>query len=85
MLTLQEESKTHRFNLLIGESLEKKLTTASQQRGITKAAYVRLALESALEREEELELERAVRELAPLYETDQDLTALTALDGEDFS
>ena len=84
-MTFQEESKTHRFNLLIGESLEKKLTTASQQRGITKAAYVRLALESALEREEELELERAVRELAPLYETDQDLTALTALDGEDFS
>ena len=84
-MDLHEEIKTHRFNLLMSESLDKKLTAVSQQRGITKAAYVRLALENALEREEAMELERAVRELAPLYETDRDLTAFTTLDGEDFS
>jgi len=69
----------------MSESLDKKLTAVSQLKGITKAAYVRLALEKALEREKELELERVVRELAPLYETDLDLTEYTALDGEDFA
>lgn len=78
--------KTQRLNILISETLEKRLTSAAKKkRGISKSAFVRLAGEREFDREQELELERAVRELAPLYETDQELTAFTDLDGEDFS
>lgn len=77
--------KTQRLNILISETLEKRLTSAAKKRGISKSAFVRLAVEREFDREQELELERAVRELAPLYETDQELTAFTDLDGEDFS
>ncbi len=76
--------KTQRLNILISETLEKRLTSAAKKRGISKSAFVRLAGEREFDREQELELERAVRELAPLYETDQELTAFTDLDGEDF-
>lgn len=77
--------KTQRLNILISETLEKRLTSAAKKRGISKLAFVRLAGEREFDREQELELERAVRELAPLYETDQELTAFTDLDGKDFS
>lgn len=77
--------KTQRLNILISETLEKRLTSAAKKRGISKSAFVRLAVEREFDREQELELERAVRELAPLYETDQELTAFTDLDGKDFS
>lgn len=77
--------KTQRLNILISETLEKRLTSAAKKRGISKSAFVRLAVEREFDREQELELERAVRELASLYETDQELTAFTDLDGEDFS
>lgn len=77
--------KTQRLNILISETLEKRLTSAAKKRGISKSAFVRLAVEREFDREQELKLERAVRELASLYETDQELTAFTDLDGEDFS
>ena len=56
--------KTQRLNILISETLEKRLTSAAKKRGISKSAYVRLAVEREFDREQELELERAVRELA---------------------
>lgn len=77
--------KTQRLNILISKSLEKRLTSAAIKRGISKSAYVRLAVERQFDWEQEVKLERAVRELAPLYETDKELTAFTDLDGEDFS
>ncbi len=77
--------KTQRLNILISKSLEKRLTSAAIKRGISKSAYVRLALELEFDREQEVKLQRAVRELAPLYEADKELTAFTDLDGEDFS
>ncbi len=77
--------KTQRINILISKSLEKRLTSAAIKRGISKSAYVRHAIEREFDREQEVKLERAVRELAPLYETDKELTAFTDLDGEDLS
>ena len=78
------DEKTQRLNILISETLEKRLTSAAKKRGISKSAYVRLAVEQEFDREQEIKLERVVRELAPLYETDKELTAFTDLDGEDF-
>lgn len=84
-MALQREKYSIRFNFLLSESQEKRLTAAAQAKGISRSAFIRLALEQALADEKETALEKAVRELAPLYETDQDLTDFTSLDGEDFS
>lgn len=84
-MALQREKYSIRFNFLLSESQEKRLTAAAQAKGISRSAFIRLALEQALADEKETALEKAVRELTPLYETDQDLTDFTSLDGEDFS
>ena len=75
----------NQVQFFLSESLEKRLTAAAQVKGISRSAFIRLALEQALADEKETALEKAVRELTPLYETDQDLTDFTSLDGEDFS
>jgi Arc/MetJ-type ribon-helix-helix transcriptional regulator len=85
VMALQREKYSIRFNFLLSESQEKRLTAAAQAKGISRSAFIRLALEQALADEKETALEKAVRELTPLYETDQDLTDFTSLDGEDFS
>jgi predicted DNA-binding protein len=77
--------KSVRINILLTEALEEKLTRAAINLGISKAAYVRYALEKAFSLEEQHSLQKAVRELAHLYETDQELIAFTDLDSEDFS
>ncbi len=77
--------KSVRINILLTKALEEKLTKAAINLGISKAAYVRYALEKTFRLEEKHSLQKAVRELAHLYETDQDLTAFTDLDSEDFS
>ena len=77
--------KSVRINILLTEALEKKLTRAATNLGISKAAYVRYALEKAFSLEEQQSLQKAVRELAHLYETDQEQTTFTDLDSEDFS
>lgn len=79
------DEKTQRLNLLISQSFKEQLISAAKNRGISKSSYVRQAVEREFDREKDLELATAVRELAPLYETDQELTAFTELDGEDFS
>ena len=78
------EIKTERFNIFLSRYLKDQLTAAANQKGISRSAYIRSALEMAIQMEKESTLQKAVRELAPIYETDQDLTAFTALDGEEF-
>ncbi|MCJ7733077.1 MAG: type II toxin-antitoxin system HicB family antitoxin [Anaerolineales bacterium] len=78
------EIKTERFNIFLSSNLKDQLTTAAKRKGISRSAYVRSALEMAIQNEKETTLQKAVRELAPIYETDQELTSFTALDGEEF-
>ena len=78
------ELKTQRINIFLNESLHQRLSGAAKKRNISKSAYIRFALENAFQSENEIAIQKAVKELAPLYETDQELTIFTSLDGEDF-
>jgi hypothetical protein len=76
--------KTQRLNLLISQAFKDQLISAAKKRGISKSSFVRQAVKREFNREKEHELEMVARELAPLYDVDQDLTAFTELDGEDY-
>lgn len=76
--------KTTRLNVLISESLEGDIDRVATRKGVTKSAFIRLAIENELERSQEDELAEAAEALAPLYQSDKELTAFTALDGEDW-
>ena len=49
------------------------------------SAFVREAVERECERAQEQALSEAAESLAALYESDRELTAFLALDGEDFA
>ena len=76
--------KTQRLNLLISQAFKEQLISAAKKRGISKSSFVRQAVKREFDREKEHELEMIARELSPLYDVDQDLTAFTELDGEDY-
>ena len=76
--------KTQRLNLLISQAFKEQLISAAKKRGISKSSFVRQAVKREFDREKEHELEMVARELSPLYDVDQDHTAFTELDGEDF-
>ena len=80
-----EAIHTERFNILLSADIKNKLTAAARARGISRAEYIRSALEASFKVEREQAVIKAVKEVAPLYETDQELTAFTDLDGEDYS
>jgi post-segregation antitoxin (ccd killing protein) len=84
MMAIDSE-QGRRLNIMIGEKLLMWVSAAAKSRGVSVSALVRDALERELVRAREEDLSRAAEELAPLYETDIELTALTALDGENFT
>lgn len=84
-MAVTKEGKTHRLNVLISESLHERLSQMAKELNQSKSAFIRRAIMREFERVEEEELERAAAELASLYESDEELTAFTALDAEDFS
>lgn len=77
--------KTHRLNIMISEPLIEWASSTAEARGISVSALVREALERELERSREQEIARVAEALAPFYSADEELTAFTALDGEDFA
>jgi len=84
MLTA-ETPKTRRMNVLMTEDLVECLSITAQSRGMTVSAFVRHAVERECQRSREDSIAAAAEALAPLYESDKELTAFSALDGEDFA
>jgi len=84
MLTSQAP-KTRRLNIMISESLIEWASTTADTRGITVSAFVREALERECQRAQEQAIAQAAEALAPLYNSDEDLTAFSALDRDDFA
>jgi post-segregation antitoxin (ccd killing protein) len=84
MLT-NEAPKTRRLNILLSESLIECLSASAEDRGMSMSAFVREAVEKECERTREQILAEAAESLAALYESNGELTAFTALDGEDFA
>jgi metal-responsive CopG/Arc/MetJ family transcriptional regulator len=78
------QKEMRRLNILVSESMYERLTEMSRQHGETKSDIIRLAVEHEFERRQNVELRRVVSDLAPLYKTDEELSAFTSLDGEDF-
>jgi predicted DNA-binding protein len=52
--------KSVRINILLTESLEQELAEAASRRGMSKAAYVRYALEKSFNEEDQEKLQQAV-------------------------
>jgi post-segregation antitoxin (ccd killing protein) len=80
-----EAPKTRRINILLSEELIECLSANAEERGMSMSAFVREAVQKECERTQEQMLSEAAESLAALYETDGELTAFTALDGEDFA
>ena len=81
---LAVETKSRRLNIVMSESEIERLSTAAKHSGMSMSAFVRLAVEKETDRRRERALEEAAEALAHMYESDSELTAFTALDGEDF-
>jgi predicted DNA-binding protein len=84
MLT-NEAPKSRRLNILLSEELIECLSASAEDRGMSMSAFVREAVEKECERTQEQILAKAAESLAALYESDGELTAFMALDGEDFA
>lgn len=84
MLT-SEAPKTRRLNIMISESLIEWASATAETRGITVSAFVREALVKECERAQEQAIAQAAEALALLYNSDENLTAFLALDGDDFA
>lgn len=81
----QETNKTTRLNIMVSEHLDKCLTEFAKERGLSKSAFVRLAVETECARTQDAILATAADAVAHIYKTDKELTAFTVLDGEDFA
>ena len=62
----ESSRKSKRINIIINESLNQQLSRAADRSGITKSAFVRVALEREFARDKQLELECAVHDLTRL-------------------
>ena len=81
---MSEETKNRRLNVVMSESEIERLSAAAEHSGMSMSAFVRLAVERESNRNQELALEEAAEQLASVYESDPELTAFTALDGDAF-
>jgi post-segregation antitoxin (ccd killing protein) len=84
MLT-NEAPKTRRLNIMVSETLIECLASNAEDRGVSMSAFVREAIERECERTQEQVLVEAAESLASLYESDRELTAFLALDGDEFA
>jgi hypothetical protein len=80
-----KEKKNKRLNILVSESLVDWATTVAESRGLSLSAFVRQSLEAEKERILESQISSAADMLVELYENDDELTAFTSLDGDEFA
>ena len=82
---LHTENKLKRIQFLIPESQKAFLDAVAKDEGLSFSALVREIFAEYQQRMAEKELEEAARALYDEYETNEALTALTAIDGDDFA
>jgi post-segregation antitoxin (ccd killing protein) len=80
-----ESKKSRRLNIMVSESLVEWATSTAESRGMSLSALVRESLEAERERTLDHEIAEAAESLAEMYENDQELTAFTSIDGDDFA
>jgi len=74
----------HRVQVLLDAEQERYLSRVSKKTGISISALVRALVKEKMETAKEHKLEHAARELRALYVADEEFTAFTALDAEDW-
>ena len=74
-----------RTQILLSRSQRQSLLEIAQKDGRSLSDVVREALDAQLRQRQYREMGTAAEQLRELYETDPDLTAMTALDGEGFA
>ena len=79
-----EERKDTRIQVLINEVQKEYLQNTAQEQGLSVSALIRQLDEEKMRENEDRKLRAAALALAEIYATDDELTAFTALDGEDF-
>lgn len=82
---LYTENKLKRIQFLIPESQKEFLDAVAESEGLSFSALVREIFDEYQQRMAEKELEEAARSLYSEYETNEELTAFTAIDGDDFA
>lgn len=84
-MLVNETQETTRLSVEISEVLSHQISAVADRMGLTKSAFVRQAVAKEVENSQEMQLAKAAKELASLYETNEELVAFTALDGDDFA
>ena len=84
-MDVPKEKKNKRLNILVSESLVDWAASTAESRGISLSAFIRQSLEAEKERILESQISSAADLLVDLYENDDELTAFTSLDGDEFS
>jgi hypothetical protein len=85
MMAASKSKKSRRLNIMVSESLVEWATSTAESRGMSLSALVRESLEAERERTLDQKIAEAAESLADMYENDQELTAFTSLDGDDFA
>jgi hypothetical protein len=83
MMVTKTDQKS-RMQVLISEEQREYLTNVSSDEGISVSALLREIISQYQLRQRDLRLEQAANDLVSDYETNEELTAFTSLDGEDF-
>jgi len=73
-----------RITFSLPNTLNQALDELKRETNRSKSEIIKLAIEEYLSRQKKIKLENAVKMMEREYETDEALTALTALDSEDF-
>ena len=60
---MDKGNKGQRINILISQALNHQLSQAAKRSGVTKSAFIRVALEREFDRDKKLENEIAARDL----------------------
>jgi phosphoribosylformylglycinamidine (FGAM) synthase-like enzyme len=81
---MSTKEKLRRMQVLLDESQEKYLARVSKKSGKSVSALIRELVREKMHLAKEARLHQAARELRATYTADEDLTAFTALDSEDW-
>ena len=78
------QAQNNRITFSMPRAMNMALDQLKAETGRSKSDIINLAIANYLSQQEKLKLQRAVERMAHEYETDEELTAFTAIDGEDF-
>jgi metal-responsive CopG/Arc/MetJ family transcriptional regulator len=83
-MTKVSESEYDRITFSLPKSMNEALDALKEETKRSKSELIKLAIENYLAKREELKLQKAVEMMRKEYERDEELTAFTSLDSEDF-